>query len=539
MSGASNPRARVPAKPLIDIKTLVTDRAGFSSSPEGQSAFREGAPDWGKGKEVEREDITGLARLAALARQAEQEATERSDSPSPTPPSPKVAQPQPKVALSKPTIPMFPLSRHRRTSSDVAANVPLAEDQPPRSVSRGPESSVSVRNLALPEPESAAPVRLVSSARNEVDDEDIMPALRFMMPKTYDDEYSAPVRATVVESPPSPALDEKRIVPTPIRQRESPPPFAVTSRPQHRTRQSGASILTSVSTSASTSTATSPVTVAYSTAATSAASSKAASPRIGPPRSSSLGILTTHSPVDDDSSSSSSSSSYSATLPPSMVKKPIPISTNKLRPSSPVKSTTSSTSKSESSSRSKATITRRPRSLSGSTLISQIPDSPPLNPDNRQQALAPSSKAFTRPDSLVSRIPLPSSSPPAMKPKPFAGGAMRRESPASSTGDSSSGRVPLTPRDGSDLGSWYKMDGLSGGSREGRRDYTKRRTVSFGEDLDLERGRANGPARERERVQKAETPVEGETRRRERRRSEAKAAIEVCLFFVSYEQDIV
>ena len=78
MSGVSNPRARVPAKPLIDIKTLVTDRAGFSSSPEGQSAFREGVLDWGK--EVEREDITGLARLAALERQAE-EATERSELP--------------------------------------------------------------------------------------------------------------------------------------------------------------------------------------------------------------------------------------------------------------------------------------------------------------------------------------------------------------------------------------------------------------------------------------------------------------------------
>ena len=31
-------------------------------------------------------------------------------------------------------------------------------------------------------------------------------------------------------------------------------------------------------------------------------------------------------------------------------------------------------------------LTRCPRS--GSTLISQIPDSPPLNPDNQQQALA-------------------------------------------------------------------------------------------------------------------------------------------------------
>ena len=51
---------------------------------------------------------------------------------------------------------------------------------PPRSVS---ESSVSVRSRAFPEPESAAPVCLVSSAHNGADDEGIMPALWFIMPR--------------------------------------------------------------------------------------------------------------------------------------------------------------------------------------------------------------------------------------------------------------------------------------------------------------------------------------------------------------------
>lgn len=52
----SNPRARVPAKSLMDIKD--TNLQGFSSSPKGQSASREGTPDWGKCKEVERKGIT-------------------------------------------------------------------------------------------------------------------------------------------------------------------------------------------------------------------------------------------------------------------------------------------------------------------------------------------------------------------------------------------------------------------------------------------------------------------------------------------------
>jgi len=115
---------------------------------------------------------------------------------------------------------------------------------------------------------------------------------------------------------------------------------------------------------------------------------------------------------------------------------------------------------------------------------------------------------------------------------------MRRESPASSTGDSSSGRLPLTPRDGSDFGSkdnWDRAGRLSGGLKQGRdnKEHKKKRSVSFGEDMDFERGREKGIAREREkereRAEKVETPVEGESRRRERRRSEARAAIEVCI----------
>jgi serine/arginine repetitive matrix protein 2 len=121
-----------------------------------------------------------------------------------------------------------------------------------------------------------------------------------------------------------------------------------------------------------------------------------------------------------------------------------------------------------------------------------------------------------------------------MKAKPFAGTAVRRESPASSTGDSSSGRLPLTPRDGSDFsskGSWDKVDRLSGGLQNVGRDRKERiqkRRVSFDEDVDFDRGKDKGTGH-RERGEKIETPLDGENRRRDRRRNEAKAAIEVVI----------
>ena len=132
-----------------------------------------------------------------------------------------------------------------------------------------------------------------------------------------------------------------------------------------------------------------------------------------------------------------------------------------------------------------------------------------------------------------SRVPVASTVPV----KPFA---MRRDSPASSTGDSSSGRAPLTPRDGSDLGSktvssnrkerkdeWSSgVSGLSvasskGGMRprgaNGPNKHMQRRSVSFNDDVEDEENRKND----------VEGKNDAETRRKERRRGEAKAAIEV------------
>lgn len=134
---------------------------------------------------------------------------------------------------------------------------------------------------------------------------------------------------------------------------------------------------------------------------------------------------------------------------------------------------------------------------------------------------------------LVSIPPSPGLTLFPTPPKPFA---TPRESPASSTGDSSSGRAPLTPRDGSDIGSGSASNsgvrvrsddgskhekqwsgGVSGLGLHGA--HVKRRSVSFDEEAAKSVNGGKGKGKE--------TPMDGETRRRERRRSEAKAAIEV------------
>ncbi|KAI0931168.1 hypothetical protein AcW2_000110 [Taiwanofungus camphoratus] len=127
-------------------------------------------------------------------------------------------------------------------------------------------------------------------------------------------------------------------------------------------------------------------------------------------------------------------------------------------------------------------------------------------------------------------------------PKPFAGG-LRGNSPASSTGESSSGRTPVTPVDGSEVS--YALRDRNGRPGQGqgqalgqggaRRAHKKSASVTFDEpdrSRDRDRGRVGREReldREREeRAAAAEAEAE-EARRKERRRSEAKAALEPVL----------
>ncbi|KAJ6617386.1 hypothetical protein B0H10DRAFT_1315204 [Mycena sp. CBHHK59/15] len=118
--------------------------------------------------------------------------------------------------------------------------------------------------------------------------------------------------------------------------------------------------------------------------------------------------------------------------------------------------------------------------------------------------------------------PAAASSPLSRPARPFAAPRIERNSPASSTGDSSSGpAAPLTPRDGSDFS---EGGGWSGGVSGLGRLAHQRRSVSF--DFEEEAG-GMGKARAKAKAKPRETPVQEEERRRERRRSEAKAAIEL------------
>lgn len=156
------------------------------------------------------------------------------------------------------------------------------------------------------------------------------------------------------------------------------------------------------------------------------------------------------------------------------------------------------------------------------------------------------STARTRSSTMIPKLAV--SAPPivSVPSKPFAA---RRDSPASSTGDSSSGRAPLTPRDGSELGKLGDDDGeskreewsggVSGlglGPGKGK-GHAKTRSVSFEGQMEADVGLREGKIKE--------TADEGESRRRERRRSEAKAAIEVrglsicSIFLAQYDMDLL
>jgi serine/arginine repetitive matrix protein 2 len=115
--------------------------------------------------------------------------------------------------------------------------------------------------------------------------------------------------------------------------------------------------------------------------------------------------------------------------------------------------------------------------------------------------------------------------------KPFA---TRRNSPASSTEDSSSGRAPLTPRDGSEIDIQDRKRREWSGGANGlgiKNQHVKHRSVSFEEDHHDPklRGIPHSKGKQLTKSNAAINDEDREARRKERRRGEAKAAIEVCL----------
>ena len=197
------------------------------------------------------------------------------------------------------------------------------------------------------------------------------------------------------------------------------------------------------------------------------------------------------STVSTSSESSDESSSSAPSIAPRKQKQPLPQS----RPQRP---------------------TSRPRSVTmhTHTLSTAIPPSPTSSSTHSH------SPAFDRPPQ-----------------RPFA---MRENSPSSSTGDSSSGRLPITPRDGSEIGSE-----LGRGIRGKRQPIRPTESLGVGNDglLSVSNSEMGLKARKLAHRKSASyddstlkaamrggsgvAGITNEQRQRERRRSEAKNAIEV------------
>ncbi|THH09332.1 hypothetical protein EW145_g2089 [Phellinidium pouzarii] len=176
----------------------------------------------------------------------------------------------------------------------------------------------------------------------------------------------------------------------------------------------------------------------------------------------------------------------------------------------------------------------RPQSIMPA--LNTKPHLAPLQADSASSASTSSASASGK--SSSSRAALSSQSPP-QRSLVFSG--KRQDSPASSTGGSSNGKAPLTPMDGSDCfspdvrGSGDSPSGSSAGAvppsaLKGGRGHLKRASVSFQEPIDFDREETVRGRRSSSGLTKPEEQVsveERENRRRDRRRSEAKAAIEL------------
>lgn len=349
---------------------------------------------------------------------------------------------------------------------------------PPALDTSSPSSSTQRAMTMPPETTATADTRPVSDI-----DEGVMHAIR-LVNSGVEKKKPGPIKPPLtVPVPASRAKDSAadRIIPTPIRQRQPPSSFAVVSRPA-------------------------------------------------------LHASAAHIPH---------SSTVAAVSPPPASKFPTappPVMASRQR-SSPLVNAAPSSDKSDA--KSMASSSSRSSRIPIVPLIHSIPDSPSVKGD--QKASQPAIKLRTasvgppemrsRPQSSAMVSHTTTTTPslarncvssygpplqPAVPQRPFVSSSTGRgESPApSSTGESSSGGAPFTPRDGSEIGIRLREGGGDSRSavkvhRDGRRP-----SVTF----------EDPPTKTRER---AKSEASQEERRKERRRTEAKAAIEVCVLFVN------
>ncbi|KAG2141009.1 hypothetical protein DEU56DRAFT_279785 [Suillus clintonianus] len=455
-SAASRPR--MPAKPLIDIKSLVGSPPVLTPVLRHEHSVKVPSRK-GKEREVDRDEPFAPPPVISLT------PSRLAENPAPVTPH-EPTSPAPKIP---------PPIRHKRSISDIG-HVPRASTSP-----------ISVDDDLMDA------IRLVTSFDQSRDTSQSPTRPSQQVPPLNIAPPAVERVANAADKPESPRDD--RIVPTPVREYKPPASFSVTSRPPRR-------YSTDLSQAAS---------PASPTTTFSAVSKKSASPQRSPspikslksafaPRYRAATVSQQPNVPSNDKSDASSVVSTSRSSRSSRVP-PVPL-INAVPDSPSVKASWGSSKdlyKTRPPSTPSVLESRMSRPPSG-TLVSLVPSSRPGMP------AAPQS---SRPQSQS-----------LMPSRPFASNSsLRGESPAgSSTGDSSSGRAPFTPRDGSDIGvQTGRRDGSEADlTLKARGANAKRSTVSFEDD----------PPRGRERVK---NDADDEGRRNERRRTEAKAAIEVCV----------
>ncbi|KAF5346167.1 hypothetical protein D9758_009927 [Tetrapyrgos nigripes] len=341
------------------------------------------------------------------------------------------------------------------------------------------------------------------------------------------------------ESPPLP----ERIAPIVIKQRTPAPSFSVTSRPQHiqdSTSISSMSTSTTITMTATTANNSGASITTSTTRTTRAAAALNNSSPASTKREPSLQIKQSSRMVENKQSTNPVPSSF---------RKPVKAARPKMSTSKTALS--SSSESSSSSSESESESARSP--ISSVPIISSRTPATPTSSSATPAARRPMNpNATSRPrsstmSSLVQSQGAPAwanSRPSAVPTKPFA---LSRESPASSTGDSSSGRLPITPGDGSEFGGSGSEFGGRYSSRDSSADRPRQKPGKLeltGENAPHQRqwsGGASGLGLGKH-IKRAsvsfdetsvgkgkgkETPEEEEERRKERRRTEAKAAIEL------------
>ncbi|KAK7464277.1 hypothetical protein VKT23_006443 [Stygiomarasmius scandens] len=425
---------------------------------------------------------------------------------------------------------------HRRASSDYTLKLDTYTSTSP---------STSAPSSAFPQSSTVtSPISIGDDAEPDTM-EDLASLLGPGIKLVTKNGETSPTEELKVELPQSkrePPSSPGRIAPVVIKQRTPVPSFSVTSRPQHR--QNSASVSADVMTSTTATITLTATSSGTSTSTSTSSTTRAAVALNDPPVSSSRqrSSTLTITPTSDliSLSKSTSNAPVPVHVPVGLAKPKAPVARTVV--SSSEESSSSSEEESDSESN-RSPVSTAPASASRPPIVTSKSSfgTAQRRPANPNAASRPRSSTTSSLVSMSASQSLPPWNNAHSGPtKPFA---VSRESPASSTGDSSSGRVPITPRDGSDIGGsgsdfgsnrFSSRDSSADRARPGRHDspsgqqkqysggasglglgkHIKRASVSF-EDSGASKGKGR------------DTPEEEEERRRERRRTEAKAAIDL------------